>query len=341
MSKEPSVCICIPTFNSSGTLSETLTSILGQTYRDISVIVVDNASVDSTVEIAESFAARDPRLMVSRHSENIGAEGNFTRCISLASGEYTAIYHADDLYAPEMVQEEVSFLEKNPGVGAVFTGARSIDADGKPGRVYSLPGGLAGTGPVYGFGAIFKTILKYGNFLFCPSAMVRTRIYRDHIKIWDAARYKTSADLDVWLRILQCSDIGIISTPLLSYRGAAETSFSYNAARAKTSTHDIFLVLDHYASGAARSLMGSAEQKDYALLRLKDNINRAFNLAFLGNRREARRLLPGIFHAGNVVHALKSPTHLKVLLYGCAVLFFSFLPLPERVWGFVFRFRHG
>ena len=99
----PLVCICVPCYNSEATIGATLESLVSQTYRNIKIVVVDNASTDRTCGIVGGFMARDERVELRANGENIGAEGNFTRCLQEASGEYTAIFHADDVYLPEYV----------------------------------------------------------------------------------------------------------------------------------------------------------------------------------------------------------------------------------------------
>ena len=336
----PLVRICVPVYNSGPTLAATLDSILGQTYRRLSVVIVDNASADNTLEIADAYAAKDERVRVIRNTVNAGAEGNFTRCLQLADGDYTAIFHSDDIYTPAMVAEQVGFLEAHPQAGAVFTMAESIDTEGKTGRTYELPPELARAGsPLYDFPEIFRALLKHGNFIFCPSAMARTAVYRDQIKVWDEAGYRSSADLDVWLRILKSSPIGILPAPLLRYRGAAATSFSYTALREKSAPHDMLRVFEAYAGGFAAGFMGREERFDLAMLVLKDNINRAFKLISSGRRGEAFPLLRGLFKPENL-RAFKSAIHLKVIAYGCAVLLFYLLPLPESVRAGLFKARY-
>ena len=83
------VSICIPTYNSATTIGETLNSILSQTYQDLEILVVDNASEDNTVKVAQEFV--DPRIRIYENETNLGGEGNFNRCIALAKGEYIAI----------------------------------------------------------------------------------------------------------------------------------------------------------------------------------------------------------------------------------------------------------
>lgn len=336
----PEVCICVPTYNAEKTLPETLDSILGQTWRDLEVLVVDNASTDRTAEIADGYAARDSRVRVLRNSENVGGEGNFTRCLALASGKYTAVFHSDDIYTPEMIARMAAFLDANPEAGAVFSMAQLIDAAGKPGRIYRMPPELRGKNK-FGFDEIFRAVLKYGNFFFCPGVMARSEVYRDYIRKWDAGGFNTSADLDVWLRILLRHKIGIIDEPLLRYRGAAASSYSYTAARKKTAPHDLFKVLEAYINGPAAGLMGETERADYALRVLKDDVNRAFIYFVAGESKTGRALLGGLFKAGNLFHSFSSAEQLKNLLYGYAVYALSWLPLGEKARRAVCRARFG
>lgn len=337
----PLVCVCVPTYNSEKTLAETLNSILSQTYRNLSVLVVDNASTDGTLKIANGYATSDKRLGVIRNSENVGGEGNFTRCLSLACGEYTAIFHSDDVYAPGIVAEEVAFLEAHREAGAVFPMAQSIDGRGTPGRIYRFPPELRGRSPaVYGFDEVFRALLKYGNFFFCPGVMARTMVYKDYVKKWDAGGYNTSADLDVWLRILLLGKIGLIDKPLLLYRGAASTSFSFSAARKNTSPHDMLRVFEAYIKGPAAALMGEQETECYRFLVLKDNVNRAFNYFVSGDASSGRALLERSFSFRDVVAAFNCGVWLKTLLYGYVVYFLSWLPLWKGARGVIASFRY-
>lgn len=338
--RTPLVCICVPTYNAALTLTETLVSILGQTYQNLKVLVVDNASTDGTPELADVFAAKDPRLTVLRHSENVGAEGNFTRCLQLASGDYTAIYHSDDIYAPSMVQEEVEFLERNPEAGVVFTMAAGIDARGVEKRLYRIPRELRGREDgLFAFPEIFRTMLKHGNFLFCPSAMARTPVYRDYIRKWDAGGYRTSSDCDVWLRIAQRYRLGVIDKPLLKYR-LSEASFSYTASRTKTGQHDMLRLFRVYVDGPAKRLIGDVERKDLCLLVLKDDVNRSFNSMIMGKDTDVRPLLRGLFSPALIFYSIKTPAHFKVFVYGFTILLISFLPLGVTAKKILFRLRY-
>src|SRR5690349_20149168 len=114
----PLVSIVIPVYNGEKYLRDSLDSILAQTYLHTEVLVMDDASTDGTAAILESYG---DRIQVYRQPGNRGIYANANDGISKARGDYIAIYHADDVYRPQMVEREVEFLEAFPEAGAVFT----------------------------------------------------------------------------------------------------------------------------------------------------------------------------------------------------------------------------
>jgi len=92
---------------------------------------------------------------------------------------------------------------------------------------------------------LFKTVLESDNFLFCPSAMIRTNVCIDEIKIWKGEEFKSSADLDVWLRLAAYNHIALINEPLLFYR-VSENQWTAEYRKKRKVRADIFLVLEHW-----------------------------------------------------------------------------------------------
>lgn len=216
MKKTPLVTICIPTYNVENTLKSTLNSIINQSYKNIIIKIVDNCSSDKTIQIAASF--KDRRIKIFRYKKKVVAEENFNRCIKLSDGKYTAIYHADDIYDEEIVSKQVCFLEKNMKAGAVFSEGRLIDTDNRIISNMNNPIKIKNDNFNYSFDEILNEIVKNYNFLICPSAMVRTEIYKKQIKRFRHKKFGNSSDLDVWLRIAGNYSIGIIKQKLINYR---------------------------------------------------------------------------------------------------------------------------
>jgi glycosyltransferase involved in cell wall biosynthesis len=284
---QPLVSICIPTYNVERTVMSTLRSILNQTYGNLAILVVDNASTDNTLNLLAQVT--DPRLTIYKNEKNIGAEANFSRCIELASGEYIAIFHADDLYLPNMVEKQVRVLQDNPSVGAVFTLASLINDDDEIIGEGRLPAKLRGKG-LYHFPEMFISILENGNFLTCPSCMVRGKLYKE-LAPFDGQRFGTSADLDMWLRILEEGPIVVLDEKLMSYR-VSTTHGSYQWRFCRTEEAHFFKVMDYHLSVKSRGLTIPRSGVDrYEFQRSLDKIMRAMNHLNKGEAAEAKRLL--------------------------------------------------
>ena len=307
----PLVSICIPTYNSEKTLRETLCSIVNQTYRNLEINIIDNASTDDTLVIAATF--NDNRITIYRNKNNVGPERNFNRCIQLASGMFTAIYHADDLYDSEIVEKQVAFLEANPKAGAVFTEAVLINEIGKRIGEIKLPNELDSPRRVHNFKKIFKALLSHSNFLVCPSVMVRTEIYQKEIVNWRDEMFKSSSDLDVWLRIAMRHLVGILPLPLILYRisniqGSARV-------RMQTGRADFFLVIDHYlALSDIRALIDDCDIENYAKLERRDKVMRAVNIFLKGETEEVASLLDDILSLNALRAAFQSKRGICVLV---------------------------
>ena len=238
------VCICIPTYNAADTLTETLQSVLAQTHRNLVVKIFDNASTDSTLQLAKAFHDKDPRIQIHSSDVNLGGEGNFTRCLEAAEGDYTAIYHSDDLYHPTIIEESVAFLEKHRECGAVAVHALLIDENARAIGERFLPYEIRSQREAALDEAAFLELVSlYGNFITCPSVMARSQLYRDKIAQWNGREFKTSADLDVWWRVTQVSRLGFLAKPLMSYR-VSQASFTVRETKRRLTRHDLFLVID-------------------------------------------------------------------------------------------------
>lgn len=310
----PLVSICIPTYNSGATLAQTLASIVGQSYSKLEIIVVDNASSDNTLEVAYGFL--DPRITIYRNATNMGAEGNFNRCIELATGVYTAIYHADDVYTAQMVAEQVDFLERHSNAGGVLTEAAIIDFEGREYGALSFPAELRCKGETtVSFPELFKALLRHSNFLICPSAMVRTSIYKEHIKSWRGGLFGSSADLDIWLQIALRGGLGVLPRKLMKYRiSAAQFSAS---VRQQTERADFFLVMDYYLEkNEVQPYLSSADFKNYQKLVRRDTVMRAANLFLNDDFSRSALLMKGFFNLNMLLSALQDKRSLAVLMLG-------------------------
>ena len=211
----PKVSVCVPTFNRAAYLRESLPTLLRQDTGDYEVLVVDNDSTDDTAEVVRSF--NDPRIRYVRNDRNLGSRGNWNRCIELAAGEYVAICHDDDLYAPAFVGACRTFLEDNPSVGFVHCGFDLIDAAGSQTSHYlAYP-----TTRVLPSAVVFRSFLSEIHNVGFSSVMARRSAY---LEVGPFVADFLCADFDMWLRLAFRYDVGYISRCLVSYRAHAEST---------------------------------------------------------------------------------------------------------------------
>lgn len=206
------VSVCIPTYNGATYIAAALRSVLGQTFTDFELIVCDDASADDTLQVVETF--RDDRLRVVRNPVRLGLVGNWNRCLELASGEYIALFHQDDVMRPDNLADKVAMLDANPGVGLVYSDIGRIDETGQvigghyieqPTSTTIMPGSR-----------LFAMAAATGNPVACPAVVVRAACYRG-LGGFDA-RLPFAVDLEMWLRIASRYDIGYIARPLVAHR---------------------------------------------------------------------------------------------------------------------------
>ncbi|HOX56467.1 MAG TPA: glycosyltransferase family A protein [Candidatus Paceibacterota bacterium] len=115
----PTVSFVVPCYKLAHLLPECVNSILGQTYGDFEVLIMDDCSPDNTAEVARSF--QDPRVKHVRNDPNLGALANYNKGIKLSRGRYVWLISADDiLRRPYVLQRFVNLMDANPGIGYAF-----------------------------------------------------------------------------------------------------------------------------------------------------------------------------------------------------------------------------
>jgi len=327
MVKEKLVSICIPTYNVERTIMGSLRSILNQTYRNLEIIIVDNASTDSTLRTLKKF--KDFRIKIYRNKKNIGAEHNWTKCVKLATGDYIAIFHADDIYNHRIIEKQIKILEDYPSVLAVFTMADYINSYDKIIGGCNLPPELKHKN-IYNFSEIFIPVLNQKNIFITPSAMVRGEIFKKCIPFdWD--HFKTAADLDMWLRISKMGQIAILDEKLINYRRGSIGSYQYNYLRAAEA--NFFRVLDHHLSIKPKNFCIPESAMDrYEIRRSIDYIKRAMDYLIKGEIEQSRHLLKKLLSMKLFLSILKNIKQIKLLIYwffGVIILLLSYLGLSK------------
>lgn len=205
----PKVSVIIPAYNCGGHISEAVDSVLGQTYKDIEAIIVDDGSTDNTKEALKRYEGKI-RYVYQEHggvsrARNLG--------ISRSSGEYIAFLDADDIWVPEKLAKEMVFLEENKDAGLVACDLDVFDENGMLGETYFGRSGFEYGSRIEGKG--FKSLLEH-NFCNLSAVLIRKELL-DRIGLFDE-RIVCGEDLDIFLRAAACSRIGVMPEALVRRR---------------------------------------------------------------------------------------------------------------------------
>ena len=212
MSK-PLVSVIMAARNAERTIARSIQSALAQTWRDIELIVIDDASTDRTSEVAASFD--DPRVTLLRNETNLHISATTNRGIAAARGEYVAILDSDDVWLPDKIEKQMAWMEAHPETGACFTWANVVDENG---RLW--------TAEQEGLVTVFRQnnrsreqwlhdLLLKGNCLCHPTVLYR-RPALEACGGYDPSLAQL-LDYEVYLRLLQYTDIHILCEPLIDY----------------------------------------------------------------------------------------------------------------------------
>ncbi|MBI5195215.1 MAG: glycosyltransferase [Nitrospirae bacterium] len=126
---QPLVTIIMPTYNRVAFLEKSILNVLNQTYQNIELIVMDNASTDGSVEILNQVSKCDKRMMYVSEKDS-GEVDATNKGITLASGDIIGFKASDDFYVLDAIEQAVNFLENNSEYCAVSGDALFIDKNG-------------------------------------------------------------------------------------------------------------------------------------------------------------------------------------------------------------------
>ncbi len=129
MRAPPKVSVIVASYNGEKFVAETIHSILGQTFRDFELVVVDDGSTDGSRAILRDLATGDPRMRVVE-KENEGLIATLNRAIAESRGAYIARIDHDDLMRPQRLERQAAFLDVNPDVVGVGCLLQSMREDG-------------------------------------------------------------------------------------------------------------------------------------------------------------------------------------------------------------------
>jgi len=211
------VSILIPTYNRAQFLREAIRSAIEQTHRDLEILILDDASPDTTADVAAEFAG-DPRVQYVWHPNNLGIAGNWRAGIERSKGKFFCLLHDDDTFEPTFVESLLNPLLADPSLILAFCDHWVMDTKG----TRDVPGS-ADTSKRFG-----RHLLPEGNLADFPhSALVdsslpvgATLFRRSRVDI-SFITEQAKGSIDSWL-FYQCVGTGYgayyLPERLMNYR---------------------------------------------------------------------------------------------------------------------------
>lgn len=248
----PKVSVITPTYNCKPFLSEAIESVLGQTFQDWELIIIDDGSTDNTRTSIEHFL-KDQRI-VYIYQDNRGLACARNTGFKAARGEYLALLDADDRWKPNRLEETVAALDAHPDVGLVHAHSLRITEDNKPIEVVKRDSR-------YLSGDLFKAIFLRQAQISCPTATFR-KACLDTVGFMDENLARMGVeDREYWLRIARRYPVFFIDKVLAFYR-IRQSSMSKDTSQMLKAR---LYVVDKYApeGGEHRDLRRLALAKIY------------------------------------------------------------------------------
>jgi glycosyltransferase involved in cell wall biosynthesis len=273
VSDTPTVSVCVPVCDCERFIGATVRSVLGQTFDDFELVVLDNASRDRTLDEVARFD--DPRIRVVTSGTNLGAAANFNRALAEVRGRYAKVVCADDTLYPACLEREVAVLDADvDGAIALVTCARDVvDAEGR--RLVRRSFGKAGRLP--GQDAIRRTVRSGTNPIGEPAAVL---LRADRIAgsggFRETDRY--AIDVGLWVRLLLTGDLYVLPETLATFRvhGGSWTS---GLGRAQAADYDA------WAASLAGDPATGVTRGDLAISRVVSRANGVARRAFYAAAR--------------------------------------------------------
>jgi glycosyltransferase involved in cell wall biosynthesis len=198
------VSVVIATYNMGRYLPQAVQSVLGQSYKNVEVQIVDDGSTDETPMIVRQWDGH-PRVQVHRQT-NGGQARAKNQGIELSRGEFVAFLDADDEWLPGKLLRQMPLFAGRPEVGVVYSDYECMDDEGRP-----LP-----KGPTRLHRGRVSGPLLIDNFVSFPSAVVRRECLERHGAFDEAIGM--GIDYELWLRLSPHYLFDFVAEPTVRYR---------------------------------------------------------------------------------------------------------------------------
>jgi len=220
----PKISVIMPVYNAEKYVSLAIESILGQTYKDFELIMINDGSTDSSLSIMEKYSLTDHRIRLASREKTKGVAVSLNEGLAMARGEYIARMDADDISLPQRFEKQVVFLEGHPDIAVVGSSVLVVDPEGLPIAPRILP-------PTHE--EIDRGLMRYliERRMYHPTMMMRRSVVST---IGGYRKEFAAEDYDLLLRLVEICKLANLPEVLLEYR----EHFSNVGAIAYNEEHD-------------------------------------------------------------------------------------------------------
>lgn len=195
------VSIITPSYNTAKFIGKTIESVQNQTYCNWEMIIVDDCSFDNTDDVVAKYLI-DERIRYIKNDKNSGAAVSRNRALREAKGKWIAFLDSDDLWMPEKLEKQISFMEKN-GYHFSYTNYEEID-------IFGNRTGVKVTGP--------SRITKTGMFSYCWPGCLTVIFDANKVGVIQIEDIEKNNDYAMWLKVCKKADCYLLDEYLGKYR---------------------------------------------------------------------------------------------------------------------------
>ena len=222
--------IALPFYGDVALMKQTVRSILNQSNPDWKLIVVDDGYPDESIP-GWFQSLEDSRISYQRNSSNLGANGNFQKCLGLLNSDYCMVMGADDLLEPNFVERITRVIVENPGISMVHPGVKVINEDNleistRSDHVKTTIRETQGYSRILKGEPLAKSLMK-GNWMYFPSIVWKTRTIQE---IGFRPGFHVCQDLGLAMDlIMQGGEMLLINDEVFRYRRHQNSDSSVKA----------------------------------------------------------------------------------------------------------------
>jgi glycosyltransferase involved in cell wall biosynthesis len=301
--KNPTVAVVVATYNGATYLRQQLESIVQQTYKPSQIIIVDDDSLDDTLQVANNFAAHHPEVMVVQNETRIGYIKNFEKGMLIATASYVALSDQDDIWMPHKLE---TLLANIGDQMLAYSDSELIDANGQllNQKMSSIKNQLA-----------YHTPIMYAIGAWAPG---HAMLFKKEL-VDKAAPFPALVTHDFWLGfVATCySRVVYVNEPLVHYRQHTQNAIGADTTKNKTASLTM-AQKKQKARARMELLFNKVKEAGHQHEEVFEKINNSYASFSLSNNFKRAKLF---YDHRNLILAYKKKSALLKVLFAVKMFF--------------------